>query len=744
MRFCGRQAPRTHRRRLSNGITVLILWSACLSGQAPVTGGREYYVTPNGTANGAGTLGQPWDLQTALRSRQVQAGDIVWLRGGTYGTGGSTLFQCTLTGTAAKPIFVRQYPEERSTVDGGIRATGAHVWFWGFEITNSSPQRRGDLKTRPPGLELLGSAHKVINMAIHDTGQPGIAFWDQGDGGEVYGSIVWGNGIYDIVNAPGTPADPLIRGDGLYGQNEQGTVAIRDSIWFRNFTLGFKAYGEGGGVRGFNIEGNISFVNDLVDIFVGTRPRGNSPNPAERVKVMGNYTYQRRNGSRTLTMGERGSNVDAVVQDNYLVAGFFFREGVFLMRSWAKQVVTGNTVVGQGILAANQVGQAGQSGTWNNNRYYGGTRAFDDLQFHFNNTQMGSDTRLKFQEWKSATGFDKDSTFTPSYPTQNRVFVRPNQYEPGRAHIAVYNWEMKDSVAVDLSNVLLNGATFEIRDAQNYFGDPLVRGTYTGGAVSIPMNIHVTPSLVGTTPHIDNRHTGQEFGAFVAISKLPPAAGPVPVLTEGRVMNAAGPSPSGDRSLAPGSLVSIYGENLTMGATAQATSLPWPTTMGGTSVRVNGEAIPLHYVSPTQINAQLPVDLQPGADVRLQVFNSRGTSVPETIRIEAVAPGLFAIVSNGGRPGDAVSVYATGLGAVDPPVPTGLTPLGVLAYTRAQPELRIANLPAPVTFSGLSPEFVGAYQVNATIPPSVAAGRAEVILIVGGKTSNALSLDVAP
>src|SRR6202521_375199 len=80
-----------------------------------------YYVAPPGHTTGDGSMGTPWDLQTALSvPPAVRPGDTIWLRGGTY-AGAAVAgysFACSLKGTAGLPISVRQYPGERATIDG--------------------------------------------------------------------------------------------------------------------------------------------------------------------------------------------------------------------------------------------------------------------------------------------------------------------------------------------------------------------------------------------------------------------------------------------------------------------------------------------------------------------------------------------------------------------------------------------------------------------------------------------------
>ena len=125
-------------------------------GQAAPAAGSDYFVSPNGLATNDGSEQHPIDLDTALSaSGPVRPGDTVWLRGGVYqraavedSEGNIVLYVSTLAGTADAPIVVRQYPGERATLDGVLAPSvpvlvvnGHYSWFWGFEITNSHPDR---------------------------------------------------------------------------------------------------------------------------------------------------------------------------------------------------------------------------------------------------------------------------------------------------------------------------------------------------------------------------------------------------------------------------------------------------------------------------------------------------------------------------------------------------------------------------------------------------------------------------
>jgi hypothetical protein len=99
-------------------------------------------------------------------------------------------------------------------------------------------------------------------------------------------------------------------------------------------------------------------------------------------------------------------------------------------------------------------------------------------------------TGLTFDEWRRRTGFDAASKVVPGgkdRPAGMSVFVRPNQYEPGRGHVAVYNWDRQPRVNVDLSPVLRRGARYAVHNVQDLYGPPVVSGTFDGAPVMLPM-----------------------------------------------------------------------------------------------------------------------------------------------------------------------------------------------------------------------------------------------------------------
>ena len=178
---------------------------------------------------------------------------------------------------------------------------------------------------------------------------------------------------------------------------------------------------------------------------------------------------------------------------------------------------------------------------------------------------------------------------------------------------------------------------------------------------------------------------------------------PTPLVYSGSVLNAA--SFAARAPVAPGSLISIFGQQLADGQ-AIADQAPIPTDLNGTEVLLGGRPLPLRYASDGQLNAQVPYDL--AVDTQLSLLVRRGTalSVPENITVAAAQPAVFTVDQSGqgqgaifrqrsgalaladsaapAQAGDALIIYCTGLGTVDPPVVEGTAaPLSPLSSTKS-------------------------------------------------------------
>jgi uncharacterized protein (TIGR03437 family) len=228
-----------------------------------------------------------------------------------------------------------------------------------------------------------------------------------------------------------------------------------------------------------------------------------------------------------------------------------------------------------------------------------------------------------------------------------------------------------------------------------------------------------------------------------------------PAISGGGIVNGA----SFTAPVSPGSIISIFGTNLAP-STAGSNGAPLLTSLSGVTVEVNGAPVPLYVVTPGQINAQLPYEVAAGA-AALVVATDSGRSAPAAFTVSSAAPGIFvyagssrAIAANQDGTlnspdnpesrGRVIVCYVTGLGTVDPPVPTGLSaPLDVLSRASAQVSATIGGAPAPVDFAGLAPGFVGLGQINVTVPDEAASGAAIPLIIeIAGQKSQPATISI--
>ena len=216
------------------------------------------------------------------------------------------------------------------------------------------------------------------------------------------------------------------------------------------------------------------------------------------------------------------------------------------------------------------------------------------------------------------------------------------------------------------------------------------------------------------------------------------------------VLNGASFHPTG----APGAIMSIFGANFSDGVYSSA-SYPLPTVLGPTSVTVDGLQAPLFYVSPTQINFQMPsAVLTTGGNV---VVNNGAAgfraSPPKRAALSSVDPGIFvtpdgrAAALNGDLTphtaktpipaGGYLVLYLTGQGAVTPAVADGTAaPAEPLSIINAAVTVTIGSKNAEVTYQGLAPSLAGVAQLNVIVPAGLAPGDQPVFVSMNGYPSN--------
>jgi uncharacterized protein (TIGR03437 family) len=262
-----------------------------------------------------------------------------------------------------------------------------------------------------------------------------------------------------------------------------------------------------------------------------------------------------------------------------------------------------------------------------------------------------------------------------------------------------------------------------------------------------------TVSQVGATP-------GATIGA--------PVVGtfdPTPNITPSGAATAA--NYGGFQAIAPATWIEIYGVNL-----ANVKTQTWagtdfvgsqaPSALGGTTVTIAGKPAYVDYVSPGQVNVQVPSGIPTGAQP-LVVTTAGGSSLPYTILVNIVEPGVLAptaffingnqnvvaLLSNTltyilpvsvagaattrAKPGQTLNMYGIGFGTVTPSLSAGqITPQSPLSALSTGLQVTFAGVPATVTFAGLTPGNVGLYQFNVVVPNVPASDTTPIAFSLNG------------
>jgi uncharacterized protein (TIGR03437 family) len=221
-----------------------------------------------------------------------------------------------------------------------------------------------------------------------------------------------------------------------------------------------------------------------------------------------------------------------------------------------------------------------------------------------------------------------------------------------------------------------------------------------------------------------------------------PFSGPQTHLKISGISNSA----TGQQVFAPGEIISVYGTAL--GTAVQTAGVtPLPQYLQGFEATVNGVPAPLYYVSPNQVNLQIPYETSPGR-ATLSVGNPY-ENVDYNFTVSAAAPGIFTFADGSVNPSRAASVgqtatlFLTGQGQVTPTVSTGNTPAnGRIPAPRQTVTVTVGGVPATVTFVGIPSWSVGVTQINFTIPAGLAPGAQPVVVAVGTASSPAATVTV--
>lgn len=270
---------------------------------------------------------------------------------------------------------------------------------------------------------------------------------------------------------------------------------------------------------------------------------------------------------------------------------------------------------------------------------------------------------------------------------------------------------------------------------------------YVPGLVSCTGNVAVCGvGAVGQTP-----------GATIT----GPVTGTLSVAPVIQAVISAG-SYGGFASIAPATWIEIYGQNLaakTTDWTGDFQGNNAPISVGGTTVTVGGKSLFIDYVSPGQVNGQVPSDVATGPQ-QVIVTTAAGSSNAFTINVNATEPGLLAptafkiggtqyavgvfddgfydlppgtggVAARRAVPGDTILLYGIGFGTVTPDNPAGVIAQGQTAVNGSV-DISIGGVPAQVAYAGLTPGSVGLYQFNVVVPNIPANDKTPLTFTLSG------------
>jgi len=216
------------------------------------------------------------------------------------------------------------------------------------------------------------------------------------------------------------------------------------------------------------------------------------------------------------------------------------------------------------------------------------------------------------------------------------------------------------------------------------------------------------------------------------------------------------------QGISPGAWISIFGTNLAyttrLWRDSEILGGKLPTLLDGVSVTIDGKLAAVNYISPLQLNVQVPDDTATGP-VPVAVTTPQGTATATTT-MQTVSPGLFmydaanrryvaaqhadySIVgppglypgaSSPAKPGEVIILYATGFGPTVPPTPSGqvVTSAAPVANLSAI-GVTIGGQQAQVQWAGIT--IAGVWQLNVQVPSGAASGDAAIVAQIGGKST---------
>lgn len=518
-----------------------------------------WYVSPSGTSGGNGSPSSPWSLKHAASGAngQIQPGDTVWMRGGTYNDGtfaadqGGIMFNITVDGTAGNPITFRSYPGEWAVLsdhrlivslpdpDPGIalvQLSGDYLVLRDCELVCTVGAGRETVTNRGAmggGLEMRSLGGQVVNIVVHDVFQ--LGFWQQAKDSEMVGLVSYN---YSVCNDTSTQ-----RGHGAYTQMyPPDTMTFRDCHWLGGYGYNVHVYGTQAPFGAFLFDGCSSLDGNILNYGFVENPSpggfdlwGGSTSGKPITQATWDKWFSDALGHRVDeptptdfpdTLRIRNSVLapkatttnPRVLQWNGVTNIKEVKNNIFIKGGDRVTSDAGFPVVDYGFSDAD-----GRTGSFtpaatsdiDANLYYG----FDISQRAISNLNR---TGRTLAQWQAETGYDLNSQYVnmrnnPANYPEPVVSIVANPREQGRATIRMYKraddaaHTFLDSssglaapLGVSLDDVLNDGETYYLYDARNPLAGAFQTGTYRAGlGINVTfgdMPGRATPNGWTTTP----------------------------------------------------------------------------------------------------------------------------------------------------------------------------------------------------------------------------------------------------
>lgn len=532
-----------------------------------------FYASPSGTSGGDGSIGSPWDLQTAL-DFETSTNHTIYLRGGTYN------LRAISTRTAGT---VMSYPGEWAVIDGYVHTTltsgiddndttfdvgstagmpstqvvvidDEHMQISvvdsdtlnvarGWNSTTPAAHLAGaDVYLKSSGILTVNGGDNTVyrdfeiknsstfrdqtaNSAAHAF-DAGISVIGSCDSNEFVGLVIHDTGLAMFIGSSTSNtivedcinfnnglilADGNPAGQGIYTENSAGYSRIWRNAFINNWN-GNQFYGVSGPYVGGDHRENLVLNGGALSTGTGFNyTYGPNAAASATASIIDSHFFQKHDISvgSGATIGYGAGITALTLNDNYFTGG---------VASLTLQTVGSITGGGNDFYLDSATfgyteifaGPTYPTGTWDNNTYHNATG-----KDYFGRQGVGY---VSFAAWQSATSYDASSTTTAA-ARPDTVVVIPSQRTTGRANIIIYAASDPADIDVDLSTTgLTDGQAYTIKNLFDYNGTSVTSGTYNASSPTITVSLsgaitNVASPTSGSTPTT----TVPELAALVVV-----------------------------------------------------------------------------------------------------------------------------------------------------------------------------------------------------------------------------------